>query len=95
MESRGFEKFLKKRTHRYLSGRILIKSDIYLTRNQRDEILKIVRTTINNPYYGCEYQITRNIFYKLGKPVYGVHFYSNRIGILIKIITRSENFQND
>lgn len=81
----GFKNLFKKRTYIYLSGRILIKSEIKLTEQQRKEIFDIIRKNVENPYYGYQQQMTRKIFHKLENLVYGVEFSLNRIGYLVKI----------
>ena len=84
-KSNIFKEFTKKRTFRYFSGRILIKSEIKLTKNQRTEIFDIVRKSLEKIYYGFERQIPREIFHKLEGNVHSVEFYTTRLGFLVKI----------
>lgn len=85
MKTQKFKEFIRKRNFRYLSGRILIKSEIPLTKQQREDVFNIVRKTIQNPYYGFDRQIPRAIFHKLEGYVYSVEFYVTRFGYLVKL----------
>ena len=85
MKKNNFKEFIRKRTFRYFSGRILIKSEIRLTKQQREDIFHTVRKTVQNPYYGFDRQIPRVIFHKLEEYVYSVEFYMTRLGYLVKL----------
>lgn len=87
MEIFKIKRKLRKRNFIYFSSRILIRSQINLTKQQREEIFEIIRRITQNPFYGCEYQIVRSIFYKIGNPVCKVEFKPRKIVFDIKIKT--------
>lgn len=87
MKEQQQQKPTKKRTFIYFYRRILIKSNIKLTKEQKERIFKIVRIDFYNPFLGHARIVARQIFYELGSPVSKVIFHKHKILCFIKILT--------
>lgn len=90
MKIRHKRKKIKCKKFIYFLGRVIIKSDIKLTKIMKKRIRDIIKDNTTYPYYGYDYTITKTIFYLCGKNVAGVYFVHNRIFFFVKIDKKAD-----
>lgn len=85
MKHQKIKKAKKNRTFFYFSGRILIRSEIKLTKQQRKEIFKIIRINIHYSPKAYAFYTARRISHTLKNEVSSVSVLANALFYIIKI----------
>ena len=74
-----------RKTYKYTSGKVHIKSDISLNEKQISSIIEIINEVMKRFYYEPCYEISRKIYHEIGVTLKGVET-NHRFGrIFIKL----------
>ena len=61
-----------RKTYKYNFGKVHIKSDVVLDEKQIASIIDVINEVMERPYYEPCYEISRNIYHKIGSTLKGV-----------------------